>query len=71
MMKNLKMTSVASLMMMSAVVPVATTPALADHDHHHHNGGGGAAAGIFLGLTAAAIIANSSHANAEVIAPSD
>lgn len=62
-MKKLMTMSVASLMMISAVVPI-TTPARADHDHHHHNGAG-VAAGVFLGLTAAAIIANSSHANAE------
>ena len=63
-MKRLMTTGVASLMMISAVVPVTTTPAKAD-PYHHHDNGAGIAAGVFLGLTAAAIIANSSHASAE------
>jgi hypothetical protein len=62
-MRKFMTTSVAYLLMISAVVPAIPAPALADY-HHHHNNGAGIAAGVFLGLTAAAIIANSSHASA-------
>lgn len=56
-MKKLIMTGVASLMMVSAVVPAMTTPAEARR-------GAGIVAGAIVGLTAAAIIANSSRASA-------
>ena len=56
-MKKLMMTGVASLMMVSAVVPAMTTPAEAGR-------GPGIVAGTIIGLSAAAIIANSSRANA-------
>ena len=56
-MKKLMMTGVASLMMVSAVVPAMTTPAEAGR-------GAGIVAGTIIGLSAAAIIANSSRANA-------
>ena len=56
-MKKLMMTGIASLMMVSAVVPAMTTPAEAGH-------GAGIVAGTIIGLSAAAIIANSSRANA-------
>jgi len=60
-MKKLMMTGVASLMMVSAVVPAMTTPAEAGR-------GAGIVAGTIIGLSAAAIIANSSRAKPTSIA---
>lgn len=57
-MKKLMMTGIASLMVVSAVVPAMTSPAEA------RNGGAGLVAGAIVGLSAAAIIANSSRASA-------
>jgi hypothetical protein len=56
-MKRLITTGIASLMMISAAVPAMTTRAEA-HD------GAGIVAGTIIGLSAAAIIANSSRASA-------
>lgn len=58
-MNKLIATGLASLMMVSAIVPAMTSPAEA------RNGGGALIAGAIVGLTAGAIIASSSRANAD------
>jgi hypothetical protein len=59
-MKKLMTTGLASLVLISAALPAATTPAEARYYR-----GGGLVAGALIGLTAAAIVANSSRANAD------
>ena len=56
-MNRIMTTGLASLLMVSAIVPAMTTPAEARN--------GGLIAGAIVGLTAGAIIASSSRANAE------
>jgi hypothetical protein len=63
-MKKLVMTGVAALALFGATIPTMTTPAEAWRGHGHGHGGGGLIAGAIVGLTAGALIANASRADA-------